>query len=300
MIEVLFGESEAGSMKCAKSLKNVLNRTDGPTMVWGDASLIPPQPEEWEAVPGTPDEVICFNYLLDVGNIQEPFDSAYRDQLIFSMYTQSGWEESEEYLEGLKEDIRRQRQAYDRFRAFLEKGEDIRIWYSTAAYSMCGLYWLCNILGNAGNRVYVVKLPEYQETGAGTIIHFRSWGEVSAEQFASFLPLQRELSLHVRRMYGNCWTELVEDNSPLRAVVNGELVGVPENFYDYLIRKEITESPVKEARLIGNILGKYPVMVSDWWYAARIEKLLEKGEIQILQDSSRKYARMIRLAEGEM
>ncbi|WP_143449120.1 hypothetical protein [Lachnoclostridium sp. An196] len=35
MIEVLFGESEAGSMKCAKSMKS-LCRSDGPVSVIGN------------------------------------------------------------------------------------------------------------------------------------------------------------------------------------------------------------------------------------------------------------------------
>lgn len=47
-------------------------------------------------------------------------------------------------------------------------------------------------------------------------------------------------------MLGSKWMELTEDNSPLRAVVNGELVGVPEDFYDFLILREITEAPVKK------------------------------------------------------
>ena len=66
-------------------------------------------------------------------------------------------------------------------------------------------------------------------------------------------------------MYAQTWEMLKEDNSPLRAVINGELTGVPEDFYDFLIQKELTASPIKEARLIGNILGKYPVLLNDGW-----------------------------------
>lgn len=36
-------------------------------------------------------------------------------------------------------------------------------------------------------------------------------------------------------MYALEWTDLVNENSPLRAVINGKLIGVPEDFYDFRI-----------------------------------------------------------------
>lgn len=70
-------------------------------------------------------------------------------------------------------------------------------------------------------------------------------------------------------------------------------MGVPEDFYDFLIWKEMSGKPQKEARLIGNILGKYPVNMGDWWYAKRIEHFIDEGKIQVVEDSENKYARMI-------
>lgn len=296
MIEVLFGESEAGSMRCAKSNKKICKANDGPTYVWGDPSLLPER-KDWIPIPGNAGEVVCLSFLLDVGNIQESFDSQYRMDLILSMYTQSGWEKSEEFINELKDGIRRNVKEYDRLQNFLKEGQPIRIWYSHAAYSLCGFYWLCNLLRDAENKIYVVELPEYLENAENnTIRKYHNWGEMSEEQFSSFLDLQRQVSKNERRMFGQKWTELVEDNSPLRAVINHELMGVPENFYDFLILKSITKEPVKEARLIGNILGKYPLCVGDWWYAYRIEQMIKEGRMKVLQDSEQKYTRMVCLA----
>lgn len=141
--------------------------------------------------------------------------------------------------------------------------------------------------------MYAVEMPPYTECSDGVIITHHSWGNVEAEKFSTFLKYQRRLSANERRMLGSKWMELTEDNSPLRAVVNGELVGVPEDFYDFLILREITEAPVKEARLIGDILGKYPLQVGDWWYAFRIEQMIRAGKIRVLQDAKQKYTRMI-------
>lgn len=60
------------------------------------------------------------------------------------------------------------------------------------------------------------------------------------------------------------WNDLVKDNSPLRAVINGTVLGVPEDFYDFQIWKELTHKPIKEARLIGDILGHSQISVGDW------------------------------------
>ena len=292
MIEVMFGESEAGSMKCAKSRKAVISGEDGPTAVFGNADLLPPR-EAWIPIPGHAGEVICLAYMLDVGDIRESFDSEYRQELILSMYLQSGWDHSQEFREELTEGIRRNIREYRRLMDFIQKGEAVRIWYSQTPYSLCGLYWLCSQMNGMEHEVYVVEMPAYTERSDGVIVTHHSWGNVEAERFSSFLKYQRRLSGNERRMFGSKWTELAEDNSPLRAVVNGELTGVPEDFYDFLILREITETPVKEARLIGDILGKYPLQVGDWWYASRIEQMINDGKIWVLRDSEQKYTRMI-------
>ena len=98
------------------------------------------------------------------------------------------------------------------------------------------------------------------------------------------------------RMYASWWRDLQEDNSPLRAVVSGRVTGVPESFYDFLIWKRLSGEPVKEARLIGDILGNFPIGVGDWWYAKRIEAFIKDGKIKVIEDSENKYARLICLA----
>ena len=139
-----------------------------------------------------------------------------------------------------------------RLKNYLEEGETIRIWYSDAPYSVCGFYHVCSILSEYDNPVRVVKIPEYIVRG-NEIISYRNWGEVAAEEFAGFLPYERELSREEVRMYRSLWMELQEENTSLRAIINGEIMSVGENFYDFLIWKELTKKPIKEARLICRV-----------------------------------------------
>ena len=80
-------------------------------------------------------------------------------------------------------------------------------------------------------------------------------------------------------------------------MVNGQVIGVPESFYDFQIRNQLTDQPIIEAYLIGNILNKYPKGASDWWYARRIDYYIEQEKIVVVDDSKNKYERVICLSK---
>ena len=295
MIEVLFAESEAGSMKVAKNTV-MFGKTDGPVSVWIAGKKKPPKREHTGWIEGTSEEVICLGFMLDIGDISGTIDSQYRKDLIYSLYAQEQWGKDPELDAELRDLTDCYIKELKRLKDYLEAGEQIRVWYSEAPYSICGFYQLCSVLSQYENQIRVVKLPQHCIRDY-LIISYKNWGEVAAEEFAGFLQYEKELSREELRLYSSLWSELKEDNSPLRAVVNGMVTGVPEDFYDFLIWKRITEKPEKEARMIGDILGKYPVNIGDWWYAKRINDFIAQGKIRVVQDSENKYARMICLAE---
>ena len=225
--------------------------------------------------------------MLDIGNIQKDIEGHYRKNLIFSMLDMETEEEIQNYADSFMQ--------MQRLKIYLEAGESIRIWYSDAPYSRCGLYHLCNILNCYENEIRLIKLPEYVVHGK-TIVFYKNWGEVAAEEFAGFLSGERIVSKEEIRMYASLWNELVEDNSPLRAIVNGKMIGVPEDFYDFMILNRITTKPIKECRLIGDIIGHNQASIGDWWYAKRIQHFIEEGLIKVLEDAEKPYARLICLA----
>ena len=263
MIEIMFGESEAGSMKMAKRCKDDID-----------------------------EEVICLGFLLDIGDIRKPVDSIYRKELIYSMYAQEQWGRDEEMDRELRETGNMYCREMERLLAYLQAGKPVRIWYSDAPYSTCGFYHICNELQKYENDVFAVKLPDYIEKEDYTVI-YSNWGEVPVEELMGFTSEERKLKKRDLLYYASLWQELREDNSPLRAVVNGRLTGVPEDFYDFLIKKEITDQPQKEAVVIGNILGNHSGGVRDWWYAKRIDVMIEHGYIKVDEESENKYARLI-------
>lgn len=280
MIEVLFADSEVASMKAAK---NVIAGT------------------KW--IQGAPEEVICLSYMLDIGDINKEICSQYRKDLIYSLYNQGQWDNGNQTDEIFDQEFQNAVDLYmqeiHRLTAYLNAGNFIRVWYSDAPYSRCGLYYLCHflyyVLKKYTDKIYVVKLPEYI-VREKNIILYQTWGEVAAEEFARFLPCEKILTKQEVHMCALLWNELVTDNSPLRAMVNGKIIGVPEDFYDFIIFKKLTHKPVKVCRLIGDILGSYPIGIWDWWYAKRILYYIKIGKIKVLSDSEKLYARLICLA----
>lgn len=295
MVEVLFGESEAASMKAAKSTV-LISHTDGPVSVWAAGKKKPPERPFTGWVQGTAEEVICLNFMLDIGDISEPIDSIYRKDFICEMYLQEQWGTGSEMESELRNAVDCYANEIKRLENYLKENETVRVWYSNAPYSMCGFYQLCQMLLKYDNEILAVKLPEHKVC-ENFIVSYQNWGEVAAEEFAGFLPQEKVVSREELRLYAGLWNELQEDNSPLRTVINGKVMGAPENFYDYLIWKKLGKEPVKEARLIGDILGYYPISVGVWWYAKRIDFYIEQGWIKVTEDSEKKYARMICLAQ---
>ena len=295
MIEVLFGESEAASMKAAKSMK-IVGYVNGPTSVLVTGKETPPERTFAGWVEGTSEDVVCLGFMLDIGNIKEPIDSPYRKNLIYSMYAQNQYVKNPEIDQELKLTGEVYLNELLRLKEYLENGETIRVWYSDTPYSICGFYSLCQILQKYKNEIHIVKLPEYMVRKT-SIISYRNWGEVSAEEFAEFLTYESVLTKEEVRMYAQLWTELTEDNSPLRAMINGKVTGVSEDFYDFLIWKRLTRKPIKEARLIGDILGCFQIGMGDWWFARRIEHFIQQDKIKVIKDSENKYARVICIAD---
>ena len=75
---------------------------------------------------------------------------------------------------------------------------------------------------------------------------------------------------------------------------------LPEDAYDVSIRRALAEAPreFREGRLIGDILGRCALGVSDGWLAMRIEDMMQSGERAVVRETEadRPYSRVLRRA----
>ena len=285
MIEILFTESAAGSMKMAKGIKNIVGSSTAVFIHSDDGAEI--SPEELEAerlrveeeyrkkqenaieVEGMPRDVACFPLNLSMGDISDPFSDT-RTEFLQSTVMIGGPNFSRigaELMETAWKSLERVRSAR----------EPVRIWTSRNPDEFCGF---CHILTELPENtdIRVVELPEYEVFGK-EIRTYSSWGELGPYELGRFQTLERPLSATERRYFSMLWRTMQQENSPLRAMVNGQLLSVGADFYDGIILREIEKQPREfhEGRLIGEILGRYQLGLGDSLIALRIEEFISRG-----------------------
>lgn len=268
MTEILFGESESAALKEAQTFEKAIG------------------------------EVVSLPYMLDIGDISQPPTSEKRRRLLSSMLYREQWGSDEEMKNELRGVGDRYALELDKLKRLMGRGGAMRIWYCSAPYSVCGMMWLCGLLARYEGAVYAVEMPR-RTVGEDTITERSALGELEPREFAELLGLQRRMTPLEVRSFSMEWERLVRENAPLRAVINGTVIGVPTSFYDFMIWKNLDVEPIAQAALIGRILCKNQVGVSDWWFAARIERLIRHGKIKVVEDSDKKYARKICLCDTQ-
>ena len=304
MIEIVFNESAEGCLKVAQSfgkgkyrggpISVFIRKKDGsePTEEEKEAALQEAREKEriaWErAIPlgGNSRDVFCLGQSLSIGDISENEPGEKRKQSLYSLHSIYPEEYIEEIVPRIMDKLKMNMEV---IRERSTQMEPIRIWYSAQPDELCGMYWFMNQLleMESHGSVYVVKLPEWEERESGEIIHYAGWGELGPEEWGRYVSLQKEVSHIFIKGCAAVWKTLQTENAPLRAMVNGRLVSMPENLYDsFLIREiEAEEETFSEAKLIGRLLGKYPLGINDSWYSLRIDEMVKAGYLEIAEEA---------------
>ena len=257
MVEILFSESAAASLKEAQFLNN-------------------------------PDDVYSLGLSWDMGDISEDGIGAKRLAVLTALYSVY----DEDTQKGAKIQFENAVKDFAEITDRLNAGEDVRIWYSDNPYDRCGLLWFMAQLRNIGGysgKVYTVKLPKYlfSET-TNTITELDSWGEVEPSQWHKYLGFAQDKTKEYWG-YAQQWWNLKMENAPLRAVLNGRVRSVSEDIYDKYIWDEIDleDEEFIQAAVIGNVLGRCNLGIGDAFVALRMEKLIESEILQVVPKTSR-------------
>lgn len=295
MLEVVFNDSEKASMVVAKNY-------DERSMQQGIIGYIGEEPTEAErkeyfqgqAIGGSPEEVVNIGFSLDIGDISGTIDGEER-QSVFHAF-QKLWHQLNPDSNEQEHFFQNQRKDIEKLLNAAKNNMPIRIWKSDTPYSICGFYFVCYLLKNIDCEIRVVSLPE-KKVFKDAIVSYRSWAEVEPGKFYQFLPFEKQLTQMEKKMYSDYWQKLVEENTPLRAMINGQIVSVPEDFYDFIIENNLPEDDFIMGRLIGKLLEKYNLGIGDTWYALRMNKMIEANKLVIVdvgQDLSHPFEQVLR------
>lgn len=304
MIDIVFGESAGGSLKLAQSYGKgkyaggcvgvILSHSDGsePTQEEIQAAQKEAEQKEqeaWEAATplgGSPADVFSFSLGLSMGDISEGALCPQRQEVLeqlFGVFPQG--------QEAVSEMLQRAREDFKTVCSRMAKGESVRIWYSSQPDEMCGLFWFLAQLEPMAlfqkqiyEQVHLVALPSWEVDSHGNMVRKNSWGDIAPGEWHPYLSLEKQAPSAFCTGCAAHWRNLQEENAPLRAVLNGQLVSAPETLYDTFILREIDaeQEEFQEAKVIGRVLGKYQLGIGDMWVAARIQQMVEAGALQVV------------------
>ena len=296
MLEVLFSDSAAGSMKAGMShgtkiggaISVIATDEKGRPLPPEELARLQREAEEKElrnwagAVPlqGDTRDILPFPLWLSVGPIDEEGIGPGREATLvrlLSIYPQ-GQQTAAEILTAARR----------RLDTLLSRAarEPVRIWVDRTPDAACGLRWMLEQLRPLGFEnldLQVVELPAQcpREDGGLALyslgeLHPCRWGSLARQ--ARPLPADQAAALAVQ------WRELKARNAPLRAVLNGVLVSADETLYDPYLRQILDELPetFSEAILIGRTLGQFPLGYSDTWLALRVERWIADGKLAVV------------------
>lgn len=242
MIELVFGEAPAGALKMAKS-----------------------------TMEGSSKDVEALTLALDIGDISgRDININARKKVLDDLFADflgvpgEIWETNLHTLMRLRE-------------AKLTL-EPVRMWICESdPAELCGLYYVSWLMVDAQTPLSVVRVPEQIEE-ENSIISYRSTGAISPEAFGIFTKYGGTISKFQQRVWASIWRDLIRENAPLRAVINGTLIGVPRDFYDFVLRANMPNGEFTIRQLISRTLIQISV-TSDRWMFLRIQAMIQSGEL---------------------
>ncbi|MDF2871765.1 MAG: hypothetical protein K0R05_3340 [Anaerocolumna sp.] len=311
MLEIVFNNSVKGAMKCAMhyNYTNIIGGVSAISII-GDAtkkdikSFLRREAKKrkmYRSLEGSPQDIISLPFQLDIGDISGNILDDKRKKLLNLMNTWTipgppGMEEpfQESLKQGLEAEGRDAIADYNRLIDYAQKGGDIRIWWSDTPYSACGYYSTISILASYKCKITAVKLPKYLSLDKKSVMTFSSWSEVEAGYFYYFLPYEQEIPKWQLEEISNEWKQLKKENAPLRAVINGTLNSVSDDFYDTFLKALMPAGEFTVAQLISEILTTKRLGVSDRWYQMRINNMIEREELCIVKDDPDKLRKILK------
>jgi hypothetical protein len=158
MLEVVFSDSEKGSMKVAKNY-------NAKTMLGGAIGYIGKKPTkaelrkhfEGQAIGGNSQDVVNIGFSLDIGDISGEIDGHERQNIFRKLWGRFEVDNKEQ-----ERFFRNQRKDMEKLLSAAKDGIPIRIWKSNTPYSACGFHFVCHLLKNIDCDIRVVSLPEYK------------------------------------------------------------------------------------------------------------------------------------------
>ncbi|WP_367925913.1 DUF1835 domain-containing protein [uncultured Ruthenibacterium sp.] len=222
-------------------------------------------------------DVVCLELALSVGSLRDCPAQTGRAEVLRRLYGAV----YPDFACAAREQAQRNRQALERLRVAAESGEPVRVWTACAGEEWCLFLLAMSLLQSARGPVSAVCVPLLWPRPDGTLCSIRGLGELSPERWCTFLPLETPVDPVQRSAWANLWQMSQSESAPLRVMLNGSLAGVPEDFFDGVLRQSM---PKKQSFTAGDVVGRALVRlpgVLDAFLAGRLRLWTQQGLLRV-------------------
>ena len=236
---------------------------------------------------GRSSDILCLEYNLAFGDISEKTPSTKRYESIYKMIsTMYDPERSEGVAENWVKDLKKKNTKYlKELKTAIKNEEPLRIWYSSSPDEINAFYWIMSFLDAQKyyknvSAVYIP--PDFFPTSC----YYRGTGMLGPEMYFDAQKFEKTISEAQIKASSERWNELRKENAPMRLMISGSLVSLPEDFLDSFIYRMLAKMPetFTIAKLVGNLMGEYELMVGDMPLFARVLHIIEKGELELTEE----------------
>lgn len=217
------------------------------------------------------ENIICLDLNLDKGNLKYDLESTIREKYIENIYFIHY--QYRDYVTNLQN-----------IKCNLKKTKEIRIWCSPQAYSICGLYFICDIFKKYNGKLLVVNLPIYVKEKLVC-----SWSELSTNEIQTNLAYEKELTYADREKLANSWKAIQNDENETRLYINGEIISINNTILDLLLYDSIGNEQFNVSLTIRRLSNKYGACFDDYSYIAFFKRMVGQGKMQIVEYNKNWY-----------
>lgn len=263
-------------------MKNMLNLTFNATAAGSiKASRIQPV-----------SDVVWVDLMLDVGQITKGVFSDYRRMLIDYMYSQTyviaeslSWTSTSRSSADMGVFFDEYAKVYSNIIDRVKASKELRIWFGSKADEVCSFRWFCNELLNVGfsGSLYMMNAPISKERNS-VKSEITGWACFEPQEIPDYASLEEFITYSEMEKAAYEWKRLELENSNLRSIVNGSLISVDESYFDHALLELFPDGPVEMAYIVRDSLRGPLRFHSDLISAWRINKLIEAGKIEVLED----------------
>ncbi|MGE6539135.1 DUF1835 domain-containing protein [Bacillus luti] len=233
------------------------------------------------------EQIICINEDFSIGPIyklQSNEGIQERKQWLKEVLTKTGSTLDKDYIDWIETTLNKNLN----IAADVPTDSKVIIWHGENVSDEIGLRFVASLLQNKNIQFEEINVSEYSHHIEYKVrdLHNRelphvinSLGQMPSKLVLDALQMKKNMSHSTIESLISDWEKWSQTKDILRALLNGEIVGVSEDYYDISILEKTSKEYQNASRVVGDIMGESDQCIGDTYLAFRVYQLIQQGKL---------------------